>query len=276
VRILGILQRMSICYGIVLLIHGVTDYGTHELKRRVAGFIMLAFLIVYVSLMLSWEDPSIGCYRSNNLDPYCNFAGYVDRAVFTEAHIMEKTDPEGLISTLTASFTTYVGYCFGLMLLKYKKHLDTLIKYWLVVAFICLLAIYPCSLFMPFNKRLYTLTFLFAVLSSSATILTFLLLIIDYYPKVVNKPSKIISTIIQPFTWLGLNPLAVFIVLQLMFDVLTNWITVNDSTPYQIFYDACFSWMSPGIGTSIYALFYGIIYTIIAGLLFKFKIFIRL
>lgn len=92
-RILGILQRMSICYGIVLFIHWATDYGTHMLKRRIAGFIMVGVVIVYVALMMSWEDTSIGCVKSNNLDPYCNFAGYVDRAVFTEAHIMEKTDP---------------------------------------------------------------------------------------------------------------------------------------------------------------------------------------
>jgi len=263
---------MSICYGIVLFIHWWTDYGTNHIKRRVAAIIMAAFLVIYAALLLSWEDPSIGCYRNNNLDPYCNLAGYIDRAVFTEAHIMEKTDPEGLFSTLTASFTTFVGYCFGLMLLKHKKNLDTLIKYWLLVAFLCLLAIYPCSLMMPFNKRLYTLTFLFAVLSTSITVLTLFLILIDYVPKAGGR----MPIWVRPLTWLGMNPLAIFIVLQLLFDIMKNWITVNYSTPYQIFYDACFSWMSPGIGTAIYALFYGLVYTIIAGILFKFKIFIRL
>ena len=41
--------------------------------------------------------------------------------MFTEAHIMEKTDPEGLISTITASFTTFVGYNYGLMVMRLKK-----------------------------------------------------------------------------------------------------------------------------------------------------------
>ena len=54
------------------------------------------------------------------MDPFCNFAGYVDRAVFTQSHILEYTDPEGLISTITAFFTTYVGYNFGLMVVKMK------------------------------------------------------------------------------------------------------------------------------------------------------------
>ena len=121
-RILGILQRLSLCYGINLFIHWVTDYSTNITKRRIAAFVMFASVGVYVALMLSWSDEGIGCGdRSHNLEPFCNFAGYVDRAVFSLDHIMEKTDPEGLISTITASFTTYVGYVFGLMVLRLKK-----------------------------------------------------------------------------------------------------------------------------------------------------------
>jgi hypothetical protein len=207
---------MSVCYGIVLLIHWWTDYSTHEIRRRVAAFVMVAFVLLYAALMLPWEDPSIGCYRSSNLEPFCNFEGYVDRAVFGIDHLYGETDPEGIVSTLTASFTTYVGYCFGLLLLKHKKHLDTLIKYWLLAAFLFLLAIYPCSLVMPPNKKIYSLTFLFAVLSTSATILTLLLIVIDYVPQAVRKHSRAVHIITRPFTWLGMNPLAVFLLLQIL------------------------------------------------------------
>jgi hypothetical protein len=44
---------------------------------------VLASVGTYVALMLSWSDDAMGCPRENNLDPYCNFAGMVDRAVFT-------------------------------------------------------------------------------------------------------------------------------------------------------------------------------------------------
>lgn len=144
---------------------------------------MVGLVCLYIALMISWEDPSIGCYKPNNLDPYCNFAGYVDRAVFTEAHIMEKTDPEGIISTINAAMTTFVGYCFGLMILANKGKQEKLIKNWLIFGLFCLIPIYPCSLLMPFNKRLYTITFLFGVLATSTTVLTLFLLIIDYLPK---------------------------------------------------------------------------------------------
>ena len=110
------MQRLSLCYGIILFVHWITDYGTHQLKRMLAGLSMVGVVLIYMALMLSWSDESIGCHKDKNLDPYCNFAGYVDRAVFGLNHIMEKTDPEGLISTMTACFTTYVGYCFCLLL----------------------------------------------------------------------------------------------------------------------------------------------------------------
>lgn len=63
VRILGILQRLALCYGINLFIHWITDYGTNITRRRIAGFTMVGFVVLYVALMLSWSDESIGCTR---------------------------------------------------------------------------------------------------------------------------------------------------------------------------------------------------------------------
>ena len=129
---------------------------------------------------------------------------------------------------------------------------------------------------MPFNKRLYTITFLFGVLATSTTVLTLFLLLIDYLPKLNKKSSKIILKVIQPLTWLGMNPLAIFITLQLVFLILTSWINVGDQTPYELFYDACFSWMTPVIGTAVYGVFYALFYILVAGILFKKKLFLRL
>lgn len=238
---------------------------------------MVGFVVLYITLMLSWFDESIGCYREHNLDPYCNFAGYVDRAVFTEAHILEKTDPEGLISTITASFTTYVGYLFGLMVLKMRKEPERIVRYWLTLAFICLLFVYPCSLIMSSNKRLYTITFVFITLSTCATVLSLFIVLVDILPKRYPNAKATVQKIVQPFNWLGLNPLAVFILLQLTGDVLDNWIEFDGGrTPFTAFYDVAFSWMGAYMGTLVYTCFYGVILTLAGGLLFKYKIFLRL
>lgn len=137
---------------------------------------------------------------------------------------------------MTATFTTYIGYCFGLMILKYKNQQEKLIKNWLLFAIICLIPIYPCSLFMPFNKRLYTITFLFGVLSTSATSLTLFLLLIDYLPKLNEKSANIIKKITTPLKWAGMNPLAIFIVLQFVFQIFWGWVKIDNKSLYIVFY----------------------------------------
>ena len=53
-RILGILQRLSICYGINLFVHWITDYGTNMTKRVIAACVTLASVVLYIVLMLTW------------------------------------------------------------------------------------------------------------------------------------------------------------------------------------------------------------------------------
>jgi hypothetical protein len=58
---MGILQRLSICYGVNLFVHWVTDYGTNIKARIAVTCISVATVILYVVLMLTWSDDSIGC-----------------------------------------------------------------------------------------------------------------------------------------------------------------------------------------------------------------------
>lgn len=120
VRPMGILQRLSICYGIVLFVHWLSDYGTNILRRNILGIMMFALVPLHTYLMLTWEDPAKGCHKPN-LTRNCNFSGYIDEMVFSRAHMQYPTDPEGLVPTMTSCFTTYCGYIFGIILVKYKK-----------------------------------------------------------------------------------------------------------------------------------------------------------
>ena len=53
---MGILQRLSICYGINLFVHWATDYGANMKKRVIAACFTLASVVVYIVLMLTWSD----------------------------------------------------------------------------------------------------------------------------------------------------------------------------------------------------------------------------
>lgn len=103
------------------------------------------------------------------------------------------------------------------------------------------------------------------------------MVIVDILPKKYPSLKPTILTIVQPLNWLGLNPLAVFILLQLTMDVINGWIRFDgDRTPYTAFYDVAFAWMGAYIGTLVYTVFYGIVLTIAGGVLFRYKLFLRL
>lgn len=169
-----------------------------------------------------------------------------------------------------------MGYVFGMILVYYKNDIKTLIKSWLGIAFLCFLPIYPSSLLFPFNKKLYTTTFLFTVLTTSMTVLTLFMVLIDFAAAQKLSFAPKLRKAVSPLIWMGMNPLAIFIVLQLLFDIMKIWIKIDGNTPYQLFYDAYFSWMAPEIGTAVYGLFYAIFYFLVSWILYRRKLFLRL
>ena len=54
VRVLGILQRLSLCYGLMLLCHYATGYGKVR-RRKLLGLFMFIVYIVYFVLMVSFD-----------------------------------------------------------------------------------------------------------------------------------------------------------------------------------------------------------------------------
>lgn len=55
---MGILQRLAICYGLILSFHVLTGYGNN--RKRFIGFIMIIILyVIYLSLMISFDGGDI-------------------------------------------------------------------------------------------------------------------------------------------------------------------------------------------------------------------------
>lgn len=77
-RYLGVLQRLSVCYGLISLLHVATSYG--EKTLRVFGVLVSVCIgLVYVAGMVSFTNEEIGCTPEKNLTPFCNFGAYLDR-----------------------------------------------------------------------------------------------------------------------------------------------------------------------------------------------------
>src|ERR1039457_2926364 len=107
-RILGVLQRIAICYLIVSVIY---------LFTRVRGQILWIVGLFAAYWMMMTLIPVPG-YGPGRLDVEGNFAHYIDRLVLG-AHNYANTrtwDPEGVVSTLPAIATALFGVLAGQIL----------------------------------------------------------------------------------------------------------------------------------------------------------------
>jgi predicted acyltransferase len=277
---MGILQRLSICYGAILCYHLSTNYGESK-RRKFGGFIMLILYLVYLSLMISFEGGDIlGCSKENNLTDPCNIAGYIDRKVFTFDHMLKHvyTDPEGLFSTIGAIITTYMGYEYSILMSKYKENPKQLVSAWLSIAVILGAITYPMYLAFPFNKKLYTPSFILIVGAVSGASLTFFYFLVDILPTIKPKSKRAIEIIFSPLLWLGLNPLAIFVLMDLLGIFFILYIHVDGLNLWSQFFNHVFaSWISDDTLSALaFAFFFVVLWTIVAGIMHRFKFYVRL
>lgn len=103
VRILGVLQRIALCYFFASVI-------IYYLKPRKAFYIGLLLLLIYWLL----------CYVGNPTDPYSLegwFGTDIDKKILGETHLYRGEgiafDPEGIMSTIPAIVQVIFGYLVG-------------------------------------------------------------------------------------------------------------------------------------------------------------------
>jgi predicted acyltransferase len=149
-RILGVLQRIAICYLITAAI-----FLTTRLRGQIAWTISL--MAVYWLLMAFVPVPGYGAGR---LDVEGNFAHYIDRIVLgSHNYIWTKTwDPEGIVSTLPAIATCLLGVIAGHMLAS-KRSLGERAVRMVAVGGVLVAAGLVCNIWLPINKKLWTDSF---------------------------------------------------------------------------------------------------------------------
>jgi len=175
-RFPGILQRIGVCYAAATVIcvlaarRGEGGRLAFNLPVTVgAGVVLLA---IYWLLVAFVPVPGFGVGR---LDSYGSLPAYVDRQVFTIAHLWVGAttpgigvtyDPEGLISTLPAVVNTLAGAIVAWAMTRGKGLTPVLA---LGVALIVLgLALNPV---MPINKKIWTPSFALVTSGISAVVL---------------------------------------------------------------------------------------------------------
>ena len=149
-RILGVLQRIAICYLAASLIF---------LYTGVRGQILwiVSLFAVYWVLMTLVPVPGYGRGR---LDVEGNFAHYVDHLVLGRHNYKHTVtwDPEGVVSTLPALATALFGVLAG-QVLRLKKPLEERLIWLFLTGNLLLAAGSVMNVWMPINKKLWTDSF---------------------------------------------------------------------------------------------------------------------
>ncbi len=145
VRILGVLQRIALCYFFASVI-------IYYLKLRKAFYTGLIILLVY------W----ILCITGNPADPF-SLSGWfgtgIDKRILGVTHMYKGEgipfDPEGLMSTIPAIVQVIFGYMVGDYIQKKGKTFEMVTG--LFVASVAMLVTGYCwDLVFPINKKIWT------------------------------------------------------------------------------------------------------------------------
>lgn len=224
-RILGVLQRIAICYVAVALIH--RWFGV-----RAQIVWTVALLAVYSGLM------SLGTF-----DVEGNVAHSVDRIVLGAHNYAEtKTwDPEGVLSTLPAIATALLGLLAG-HLIRRPLVLSERTTWLFLTGNALIVAGLICDSWMPINKKLWTTSFTLFMAGVDYTALAACLWVID--EQGFRRWSR-------PFVIFGMNAIAMYMLSELGEVLLTT-------TGWRMaIHDALFaSWLSPNNASLAYSLAY--------------------
>lgn len=259
VRLLGILARIAMCY----VLGSILVLWLRKPVKLIGAALGLGAL--HVGLLLAFAGPE-GAFSLEG-----NFARTLDIAVFGESHIYTgfgiPFDPEGLLGVLTGTCTIIIGYLIGMMIRSSAKRYTRtgavddspvgVSARLFTLAAGALLAGLALGLIVPVNKALWSVSYVLYTAGWAMFVLALLMYLIDV--KGWEKPFF-------PFKALGMNALALFVLSGLAMKVIwryTDW----DYT--QVFGGS--EEMS-----LLFAVLYLLPHLLIAILLYKKKVFIKL
>lgn len=187
-RILGVLQRIALCYltsGLLYLWLAGKPVRTRVLTMASVAFVLIAG---YAALLKFFPVPGFG---PNRMDPIGNLGAYLDRIILTTKHMYTGGiappgyegngivyDPEGLLSTLPAIGNVLIGLLAGEWLRSPAPGTKKALR--LAAAGVALFLLgYLFHPWMPFNKRIWTSTFVLLTTGFSLMVFSFCYWVVD-------------------------------------------------------------------------------------------------
>jgi len=169
IRFGSVLGRIGLAYMFANIIY---------LYARQAGQVVW-FSLLLVGYWLLLKFNSAPGFPMGDLSMEGNFASYLDRSILPGRLYLKIHDPEGLISTIPAISTGLLGIFAGNLLKNSPKKPETKALYLAVGGLVALLVGLIWSLDFPFNKNLWSSSFVLLVGGISLLLLSAFYYVID-------------------------------------------------------------------------------------------------
>lgn len=256
VRLLGVLQRIALCYMLASLI-------LYYFGKKGAIVYSIAALFGYWGIMYFFGDPS---------DPYSlegNAAIKLDLWLIGAKNMYMGEglafEPEGILSTFPSVVNVIAGFLAGKFIQQYGNNSKTvrkLLLWALGLIIVCLIWNIP----FPINKKIWTSSYVLLTVGLDLIVLAVLIMVIEVW----NKKSWT-----YPLEVFGRNPLILYVLSGIVITVFYA-IRIGDNTLKGIIYENAFtSWLGPKDASLLFSIAYMALIWLIGFWMDKRKIYIK-
>ncbi len=209
-RILGVLQRIALCYGLVAL-------SLWYLGEKISYVLGCLILLSY------WGILALAGVDGDPFSITGNAVLHLDLILFGASHLYQGEgipfDPEGLLSTLPAVCNVLAGFAMAQYIRVKGTVFGTVLKFMLAGLILISVAYFWDQAF-PINKKLWTSSFVLVAIGWDLLIVGILLWVLP--ARSSNNQS------LSFFETLGKNPLAVYLLSELL--LITFYLIPVDGT----------------------------------------------
>lgn len=250
IQIMGVLQRISIAYFVASIVTLLGMYLINN-KKLLGLRCILNYAIAFgIVLLYFW------LFKGNFLQNG-NLAQLIDLKYLKPQHMYTPTwDPEGLLGSISTCASALFGSVMGLVLMdnRYKKYVKVLGL--ILLGVITLEFARKFNFVFPYNKNLWSSSFVLLTSGTSFVVGSLLYFIIDVIQ--YNFISK-------PFTALGNNPFFVYVSSELIRKTLWMIPITDKETNARMYLNTWITtkYITPWAGTKLDSFYFAVFYVVV-------------
>jgi predicted acyltransferase len=211
-RLMGVLQRIALCFGAAAAIVWWAERHTARPQRAVLA-VVAVLLLGYHAMCVILGAPG---------DPYSLqgwFGTAWDKALLGESHLYRGEgvpfDPEGLASTPPAIAQVLLGWWVGRTLARGALDARAVARLFAAAVVLGVLA-YAWQLGMPLNKKIWTSSYVLLTTALAMATLAALIHLLNHGAQLDGRPAPATRGWVALCTWFGRNPLGLFVLAGLV------------------------------------------------------------